>query len=69
MKKVAIEDLMLDVIVSFCENAAELGCPKTSEVDMWIRNLPYKKSYKVMEKLLDIMGRNSLLKNKKGEKA
>ena len=57
MKSVALEDLMLDIIVSFCENAAELGAPKTSEVDMWIRNLPYKKSRKVMEKLLNIMER------------
>lgn len=58
MKKVAIEDLMLDCILSFCENAAELGCPRGKEVDMWIREMSYKKSYKLMEKLLNIIERN-----------
>jgi hypothetical protein len=32
MKTVAIEDLMLDVIISFCENAAELGCPQKKKL-------------------------------------
>ena len=58
MKKIALEDLMLNCIISFCENAAELGCPKEKEVDMWIREMDYKKAYKVMEKLLTIMERN-----------
>ena len=61
MKTVALEGLMLDVIVSFCENAAELGCPKNQEVDMWIREMEIKKALKVMEKLLDIMERNDSL--------
>lgn len=52
---IALEDLMLDVIVSFCENAAELGCPRNKEVDMWIREMDAKKAFKVMGKLLDIM--------------
>jgi len=58
MKTVALEGLMLDVIVSFCENAAELGCPLKKEVDMWIREMDIKKAHKVMEKLLDIMERD-----------
>ena len=59
MKKVALEDLMLYVIISFCENCAELGCPKNKEVDMWIREMDSKKAKKVMEKLLDIMERDN----------
>ena len=55
MKTVAIEDLMLECIISFCENVAELGCPKEKAVDMWIRELPRKKALKVMDKLLTIM--------------
>ena len=57
---VALEDLTLWAIVSFCENAAELGCPRDKEVDMWIRELAEenpKETRKVMEKLLDIMDR------------
>ena len=57
VKTVALEGLMLDVIVSFCENAAELGCPQEKSVDMWIREMEIKKAHKVMEKLLDIMER------------
>jgi len=34
MKQIAIEDLVVLNILSFCENAAELGCPKNKEVDM-----------------------------------
>jgi hypothetical protein len=58
MKTVALEELMLDTIIYFCENAAELGCPKNKEVDMWIRELPHKKAIKVINKLLDIIERN-----------
>ena len=69
MKTVAVEDLMLDVIISFCENAAELGCPQKKEVDMWIREMPPKNAQKVMEKLLEIMERDNLpLKNVKTTK-
>ena len=55
VKTVALEGLMLDVILSFCENAAQLGCPKTKEVDMWIRELEPQKAIEVMEKLLCII--------------
>ena len=57
VKTVALEGLMLDVIISFCENCAELGCPREKSVDMWIREMEIKKAHKVMEKLLDIMER------------
>jgi hypothetical protein len=58
MKTIAIEDLILDCILSFCENAAELGCPKDKEIDMWIREMSDKKARKIMDKLLNIMERN-----------
>lgn len=46
-------------ILSFCENAAELGCPRDcKEVDMWFRELSVKKQQSVMKKLLKIMDRN-----------
>lgn len=61
MESVSVEDIMLANILYFCENAAELGCPKNEEVDMWIRNLAdqdLKAARKVMRKLLDIMDRD-----------
>jgi len=39
MKVVAIENLIVKTILTFCENAAELGCPRDREVDMWFREL------------------------------
>ena len=59
MKTIDIESLMLECILIFCENAAELGCPKEKSVDIWIRELPRKKALKVIEKLLDITERDS----------
>ena len=58
MKSIAIEGIMADTIVSFSENAAELGCPHSKEVDMWFRDLPDEEKYDVMSKLLDIQERN-----------
>lgn len=61
-KKVETEDIMLWAIINFCENAAELGCPRNEEVDMWIRNLAdrdFNAARKVMSKLLKIMKRRS----------
>ena len=55
MKTVAIEDLIISTILTFCENAAELGCrPRDKEVDMWFRYLPYEEQYKVAQKMFDI---------------
>jgi len=51
---VAIEDMMADTIVSFCENAAQLGCPRNKDVDMWFRELSRDERYEVMSKLICI---------------
>ena len=59
MKTLAIEDLMIDVILTFCENAAELGCPRDQEVDMWFRYLPYEEQLKVVDKMLSIQERDT----------
>lgn len=55
---IALEDLVIIAVLTFCENAAELGCPRDEDVDMWFRNLTYKKAYKVAEKMLDIIDRD-----------
>jgi len=59
MKTIAIEDMMVECILLFAENAAELGCPKDKEVDMWFRYLPYDDQVKVVDKMLDINKRNN----------
>lgn len=59
MNSVAVEDLIIDCILTFCENAAELGCPRDKEVDMWMRELSYEEQRKVADKMLDIFERNS----------
>lgn len=66
MKMVDLEDLVSDIVLTFCENAAELGCPRDKEVDMWFRYLSPKEQRKVAEKMLDIQERDS--KRFKGEK-
>jgi predicted Fe-S protein YdhL (DUF1289 family) len=58
METIAVEDLMADTIVSFCENAAELGCPREKDVDMWFREMTREERYQVMSKLIDIEERN-----------
>lgn len=65
MKTVALEDLVASTILTFCENAAELGCPRDKDVDMWFRELSEDDMRKVGEKLLDIQERD--LKMSKGE--
>jgi len=59
MKTVALEDLVASTILTFCENAAELGCPREKEVDMWFRELSGEEMFKVGEKLLDIQERDA----------
>jgi len=54
---VHVEDLIVETILTFCENAAELGCPREQEVDMWFRYLPYKKQFKVAQKMVEIVER------------
>ena len=67
MKTVAIEDLIISTILTFCENSAELGCPRDKEVDMWFRELSYEDARKVVDKMMEIEDRNSQ-KGEDGEK-
>ena len=57
MKTIALEDLFISTILIVCENAAELGCPREKEVDMWFRELDSKGMKKVIRKMLDIAKR------------
>lgn len=57
-KTVALEDLMVEVIMTFCENLSELNCPRDAEPDIWFRELSLKKQRKIAEKMLDIVERN-----------
>ena len=59
MKTVAIEDLMIGTVLTFCENLAELGCPKDKEPDMWFRELSVRNQRKVAEKMIEIEERYS----------
>ena len=54
MKTVAIEDLYIGTILTLCENAAELGCPRDKDVDMWFRELPYEEQVEIAEKMIKI---------------
>jgi len=48
-----------NIILTFCENLAELGCPKDEkDPDMWFRNLDDEQQNKVVRKLIDINKRN-----------
>ena len=59
MNTVAVEGLMSECIVFWCENLAELGCPKDQSPDMWFRYLSEEKRRIVMDKLLDIIERDA----------
>ena len=61
MKTVAVEDLVASTILTFCENAAELGCPRNRDVDMWFRELSDEDMFKVGDKLLRIQERDMLM--------
>lgn len=43
------------VILAFCENLAEIGCPKDVEPNMWFRSLKPEEMFEVSSKLLKIM--------------
>jgi len=50
-----LEKIVAKVILGFCENLAELGCPQDEESpDMWFRYLSPKEQEKVAKKLLNI---------------
>ena len=57
MKTVALENIVSSTILTFCENAAELGCPRDMDVDMWFRGLSEKDMFEVGDKLLRIQDR------------
>jgi len=60
MNTVALEDLVAETILSFCENLAELGCPSSvKDPDMWFRYLSPNEQVEVASKLLYIMERNA----------
>ena len=40
------------ILLTFFENAAELGCPINQEVDMWFRNLSREDSLNVTQKVI-----------------
>ena len=61
IKTIALEDIYIGTILTFCENAAELGCPKDKDVDMWFRELSYEEQVKVTEKMFDIEERNAIM--------
>ena len=71
MKTIELEELMAICILTFCENAAELGCPRDKEVDMWFRELcdeSFEDAKKVAEKMMDIIERdNKRFKNENNE--
>ncbi len=54
MKTVALEDMYIGTILTFCENLAELGCPKEAEPDMWFRELPYDEQVVIVHKMFEI---------------
>ena len=52
---VNLEDIYASIILHFCENLAELGCPQSEKnPDMWFRYLSPKKQRSVASKLIDI---------------
>jgi hypothetical protein len=59
MKTIELEELVAGVILDFCENLAELGCPKKDEPDMWYRNLSWDEQKKVADKLMTIVERDA----------
>jgi len=58
MNTVALEDMTTLVIMTFCENLAELGHRESGECDLWYRNLTDEQRYEISEKLLDIIRRD-----------
>jgi len=56
---IALEDIYIGIIQTFCENLAEAGLPKdVKECDMWWRYLTYDQKRAVVEKLMEIEERN-----------
>lgn len=51
------EDIRIRHILTWCENLAELGCPREAEPDMWFRELEYEGQVKVVRKMAEIDNR------------
>jgi len=54
MKEIALESLMADTILFFCEHAVELGCPMNQKLDIWFRNRTDEEREDLMDRLLEI---------------
>ena len=59
MSESIVEDICIGTIMTFCENLAELGCPKEAEPDMWFRNMSYEDQSEVVNKMFKINDRNA----------
>lgn len=60
MKKIDMKEIVAAIILGFCENLAELGCPKDEkDPDMWFRYLSPSDQLKVADKLIRIEERRS----------
>jgi len=60
MKKKMIKKIINEVVLTFCENLAELGCPKDEpDADMWFRYLSPKDQLKVSKKIMKIIKENN----------
>jgi len=59
MSESIIEDICMGTIMTFCENLAELGCPREAEPDMWFRTMSYEDQIKVVNKMFEINDRNA----------
>jgi len=62
MRMIAVENLIISTILTFCENAAELGCPRDKDVDMWFRELSHEEATKVVEKMIEIDKRDAKMR-------
>ena len=51
--------IIADVVLTFCENLAELGCPQYEEPDMWFRELDKSEMESVARKMIEISRRNN----------
>lgn len=63
MITVSIESLYVGTVLTFCENAAELGCPKEKSVDMWFRELSPEEQLKVADKMIEIEERDQRIRD------
>jgi len=67
MNEIKLEHLVIETILTFYENAAELGCPQDKDVDMWFRELcdtaPIEVTEELASKIIDIIRCPKIIKN------